>query len=78
MFKKSRFYFVIAAVCIVLFVLNLIVGKIEVTYRIDTIVHLEGVPEFILLLVSVIFFVISTLLKEQSETNKTQQNLKGG
>jgi TRAP-type C4-dicarboxylate transport system permease small subunit len=78
MFKRSRFYFLISSICIVLFVINLIVGKIEVAYRIDTIVHLEGVPEFILLLVSIIFFVISTLLKEQSATNKTQQNLKGG
>lgn len=73
MFKKSRFYQIVSAICIVLFVINLIVGKIEVTYRIDTIIHLEGVPEFILLLVSVIFFVIGTLLKEQSKPNNTQK-----
>ena len=72
MYKKSRFYTIISAICIAIFVINLILGKIEVTYRIDTVVHLEGVPEFILLLVSVIFFVISTLFKEQSETNTTQ------
>ncbi len=67
MLKRSRTYLVISIFGIVLFAINLVLGKIEVAYKISTHVHLEGVPEFALLLVSVIFFMISTLLKEQSK-----------
>ena len=43
----------------------------EVSSRIVSNIHLDGVPEFLLLLVSVIFFVISTLLNERAEANNT-------
>ena len=71
MLKNSRVYLIISIACILLFALNLVVGKMEVSSRIDTDIHLDGVPEFLLLLVSVMFFVISTLLKERAEANNT-------
>ncbi|MDE0280816.1 MAG: hypothetical protein OXN16_06995 [Gammaproteobacteria bacterium] len=54
-----------------MFAVNLVVGKMEVSSRIDTNIHLDGVPEFLLLLVAVMFFVISTLLKERAEANNS-------
>ena len=71
MLKNSRIYLVISIACIVLFAVNLVVGKMEVSSRIDTNIHLDGVPEFLLLLVAVMFFVISTLLKERAEANNS-------
>ncbi|MXW48066.1 MAG: hypothetical protein F4Z97_05460 [Gammaproteobacteria bacterium] len=71
MFRSSRLYLIISIVCIVIFALNIVIGKIEIAYRINTHVHLEGVPEFLVLLLSVIFFVISALIKERSENNKS-------
>ncbi len=73
MFKQSRLYLILSSICVVLFVVNLIIGKIEVTYRVDMIVHFEGVAEFVLLLAAVIFFVIGTLFKEQSMANASQK-----
>lgn len=74
MFKTSRTYLAFSIICIVLFAINLVIGKLEVAYKINSHVHLEGVPEFILLLAAVIFFIISTLLKEQSQFhNKTKE-----
>jgi len=69
MFLKSQFYLFVSLTCSFVFFINLVLGKIEVAYRINTIVHFEGVPEFVLLLVAVIFFIISTLLKEQAQSN---------
>lgn len=71
MLKNSRIYLIISISCIVLFAVNLVVGKMEVSSRIDTNIHLDGVPEFLLLLVAVMFFVISTLLKERAEANNS-------
>ncbi len=71
MFRKSRLYLILSIVCIAVFAVNIVIGKIEIAYRIDTHVHLEGVPEFLALLASVIFFVISTLIKERSENDKS-------
>ena len=65
-------YLVVSIFCITLFVINLVVGKMEVSSRLDTNIHLDGAPEFLLLLTSVIFFVISTLLKERAETSNPQ------
>ena len=65
--KASRYYLAASVVGILLFVGNLILGKVEIAYKIDTLVHLEGVPEFLLLLASVILFVASTLLKERAQ-----------
>lgn len=69
--KNSRVCLGVSIACLVLFVANLVLGKLEVSSRIDTNIHLDGVPEFLLLLVCVIFFVISTLLKERAEANNS-------
>ncbi len=70
MLRSSRLYLIISIVCIVVFAVNIVIGKIEIAYRINTHVHMEGVPEFLVLLLSVIFFIISTLIKERSENDK--------
>ena len=71
MLKSSRICLIVSIGCIVLFAINLVVGKMEVSSRIVSNIHLDGVPEFLLLLVSIIFFVISTLLNERAEANNT-------
>ena len=71
MFKSSRFYLIVSLLCVAVFAINIVIGKIEIVYRINTNVHMEGVPEFVLLLLAVIFFVISTLIKERSENNNS-------
>ena len=71
MFRSSRLYLIISIVCIAVFAVNIVIGKIEIIYRIKTHVHMEGVPEFLVLILAVIFFVISTLIKERSENNKS-------
>ncbi len=72
MFRNSRVYLAASILGIVLFTINLVVGKMEVSSLMPTSMHLDGVPEFLLLLTAIIFFVISTLLKERAETNDTQ------
>ncbi len=71
MSSKSRHFLVASVLCIVLFTVNLVLGKIEVAYKIDTLIHLEGVPEFLLLLVSVVLFVVSALLEERCKDGDT-------
>ncbi|KAA3622539.1 MAG: hypothetical protein DWQ08_12690 [Proteobacteria bacterium] len=74
MFRNGRFFSSASILCVLLFLINLVLGKIEVANKIDTKVHLEGAPEFLLLLASVILFVISTLLKERAEIAKSAKS----
>ncbi len=71
MMRRSRNYLLASVLGILLFAINLVLGKLEVAYKIDTVVHLEGVPEFMLLLVSVVLFVVSALLRERAHDDDT-------
>lgn len=62
---SSRQFRLLSLLGIILFVVNLVVGKMSLLYGWNVWLHLEGVTEFILLLATTISFVIGTLLDEK-------------
>lgn len=62
--QASRRYLWAAIALVALFFINLINGKLSLMSQTEPYLHLEGVPEFILLLLAVACFVISALLSK--------------
>ncbi len=74
----SRFFLRGSLLGIVLFLINLGLGKLALLYQWNLWLHLEGVAEFLLLLITVICFVIGTLLTERrlaaENMNRTEED----
>ena len=73
---NSKFFLGIAILLVVIFFVNLAIGKYLVIMKLPTSLHLEGVTEFILLLIAVVFFAISALLKEKAKVSTLKQKPK--
>jgi len=73
----SQFFLRVSLLGISLFLINLGLGKLALLYQWDLWLHLEGVAEFLLLLITVICFVIGTLLNERqviaAKLNRTEE-----
>ena len=68
--QPSRYFLFLSLLGIALFALNLLVGKLALMFGWNVWLHLEGVPEFLLLMITVVSFVIGTLLNEKARVDR--------
>jgi len=63
-----------ALVCFVIFTANVILGKSSLVFGWKLTFLLDGTPEFVLLLISVLFFMINAIFQEQVRKNNNNSH----
>lgn len=64
--RRARLLLRAAAALFALFCLNVLLGKAQIVFAFDLGLQLSDVPEFLLLLLSVICFMLATLAREKA------------
>lgn len=67
--RRGRAALILAGAGFAVFVANAVVGKASLLLGAPTPVHLGNVPEFLLLVLAVICFVVAILERERAEAN---------
>jgi uncharacterized membrane protein (DUF485 family) len=68
--KKRHFSFIAAAAFFVVYIVDILVAKVQVSMGINIPLHLGDTLQFLVLLLAVTFFVIGTLRQEKARDER--------